>query len=99
MLLRMKFCRFRGVMERVLLMPVRRVGVMGCRFVVTGFVVPGGFAMMARRMLMMLRCFVVMLGCLLRHSIPPRARPAADRHGTQRLLMNYENRMNRLRAC
>lgn len=53
-------------------MPVRRVGVMGGRFVVTGFVVPGGFAMMARRVLMMLRCFMVVLGCLLRHSILPK---------------------------
>jgi coenzyme F420-reducing hydrogenase alpha subunit len=37
--------------------------------VVTSLVKPGGFAMVLRRVLMVLRCFDVMFRCLLRHFI------------------------------
>lgn len=66
-MLGVKFGCFAGVMHRVLMMAIRGVGVMRGEMMVAGFVMARCFAMMPRGVLVMFRCFVVMLGCLLRH--------------------------------
>src|ERR1700691_2094389 len=66
----MRLCCFSRVVRGMVQMSLRRMGVMGRRFEVAGFVVLGGFAMMPRRVLMMLRCFMVVLRCLLGHGVP-----------------------------
>ena len=49
-------------------MTVRDVRMMGRLFVIASFVMLGGFAMMLRRMLVMLGCLVVMLNaCVIAH--------------------------------
>jgi hypothetical protein len=55
---------------------VEKVGVGGVRvmrgfFVSTGVVMFRGFLVMACRVFVMLRCFPVMLRCLLGHQVPP----------------------------
>ncbi len=58
---------FRGVMCSVMMMTVRCVRMMRSEMMVTGFMVTRGFAMMMSGAVMVFGCFVVMLGCLLRH--------------------------------
>jgi hypothetical protein len=70
---------FGRVMRGMVQMSLRRMGVMGCRFVVASFVVSGGLAMMPRRVLMMLGCFMVVLRCLLGHGVPLRPRLGAGK--------------------
>jgi hypothetical protein len=51
---------------------------------VARFVLRGGFVVVARSVLMVLRCLLVMMGCFLRHVQPPDgfttglSRPVAD---------------------
>jgi hypothetical protein len=65
----MKLARFRRVMMRVRAMTRRRVRVMRRDLVIVFFVVFRGVAMVARRLLMMIRGIVVVLACgmLVRH--------------------------------
>jgi len=56
--------RFFGVMRRVVSVPLRRVRVMSGHRVVAFFVMLGGFAMVKRRVLVVLRCLVMMYCCL-----------------------------------
>jgi hypothetical protein len=58
---------FRGVMRGMMKMPLRRMSVVGGRFVVPSFVMLGRFAMMLCRVVVMLRRFGVVLRCLLGH--------------------------------
>lgn len=58
---------FRGVMTGVVLVAVRHVRVMTGQVVVTGFMVACRFAMMPCGVFVVFRCFVMMLGCFLRH--------------------------------
>jgi hypothetical protein len=60
---------FRGVMRGVMMMAVGHLGVMRGQMVIAGFVVPRGFAMMTRRVVMMFGCFLVMRNCLLGHFV------------------------------
>jgi hypothetical protein len=60
--------RFRGVMRRVMEVPLRGVGVVRRRLVIAFFVMSRRFAMMARRVFVMFRCLMMMLCRLLRHS-------------------------------
>jgi len=62
-----KFGCLAGVMSCVLMMTMGGVCVMGSGFVVACLMVFGRFAMMSRRVLVMLGCFVMMLCGLLRH--------------------------------
>ena len=64
-MLHVGFGRFRRVMHRVLVMAVRQVRMMCCRFMTARFVVPGGFLVMMRCVLVMLCCLVMMLCRLL----------------------------------
>ena len=63
MVLDMQFCGFGGVMGCVVRVALRRVGVVSGCLVVTSLMMPGGFAVVPRRMLMVFRCFVVVLCC------------------------------------
>jgi len=56
-----------GVVSCVLMMSMRRVCVMGGGLVVARVMVLGRFAVMSRRVLVMLCCFLMVLGGLLRH--------------------------------
>jgi hypothetical protein len=58
---------FRRVMRGVVKMALRRMSVMGCRFVVSGLVMPGRLAMMLCCAIVVLRCLGVMLCRLLGH--------------------------------
>jgi hypothetical protein len=60
--------RFRGVMRRVVRVPLSGVRVMRRRLMIAFFVVSRRFAMMARRVFVMFRCLMMMLCRLLRHS-------------------------------
>jgi hypothetical protein len=53
-----------GMMSGVVGMPLRRMSMVSGRLVVARFVMPGGFEVVVRRLLMMFRCFAVMLRCL-----------------------------------
>jgi hypothetical protein len=57
----------RGVVCRVMKMPLSGVRVVGGGLVIVGFVVPCGFAMMTRGVFVVIGCFGVMLCCLLGH--------------------------------
>ena len=59
--------RFTGVMRRVLRVALGGVRVVRCAFVIAGFVVLSGFAVMACCAFVMLCCLVVMVRCFLRH--------------------------------
>ncbi len=59
------------MMRRMLQVPVCRMRVMRRRQMIVGLVVFGGFAMVARRMLVMLRCLVMMFCCLFGHAPSP----------------------------
>jgi hypothetical protein len=56
-------CVMRGVVKVAL----SGVGVMGCRLVVTSFVVLGRFAMMTGGVVVVFRCLEMVLCCLLGH--------------------------------
>jgi len=56
------------MVRRVMVVPLSEMGMMRCGFVLASLVLLRGLAMMPRRMLMMFRCLVVMLGCFLGHS-------------------------------
>lgn len=56
------------VLVRVDVVAVGKVGVMGSRFVVSIFVLLGGFTVMTCSVFVMLRCLVVMVRCFLGHS-------------------------------
>lgn len=58
---------FRRVMHGVVVMAVSGVGVMRGEMMVSGFMVLGGFAVVASCVFVMFGGFVVMLGCLLGH--------------------------------
>jgi len=62
-----QFRGFRAVVCGVLQMSVRRMGVVRRGFVIPAFVMACRFAVMLRGVLMVLRRFVMMLRCLLRH--------------------------------
>ncbi len=62
-----RLCRFRCVMRGVLMVPVCSVRVMRRRQMITGLVVFCGFAMVPGRVLVVLCCPMVMLGCLVGH--------------------------------
>jgi hypothetical protein len=62
-----RLCRFRGVMRCVLQVPVCGMRVMRRRQMIVGLVVFRGFAMVPRRVLVVLRCLVVMFNCLFGH--------------------------------
>ena len=53
------------MLHSVHMMGVRNMSVVGRSFVVALVVMPGGFVVMARSVLVMFRCLGVMLGCLL----------------------------------
>jgi len=60
-----------GMLGRVDMMSVGDMRVVRGFLMVAGFMMFGGLFVMARRMLMMLGCVLVMLGCFLRHvSVP-----------------------------
>ena len=56
--------RFFGVMRCVVRVPLRRLRVMSRHRVVAFFVMPGGFPMMNRRVLVVRCCLVMMCCCL-----------------------------------
>ncbi len=64
MVLNVQFGRFGGVMGGVVGVPLRRVRVVSGCLVVTSLMMPGGFAMVLRRLLMVFRCFDMVLCCL-----------------------------------
>ena len=55
----------RSMMSGVMMMAVGDMSVMSGEMVVTGVMMPGCFAMMTSGVLVVLRCFEVMLSCLL----------------------------------
>ena len=57
-----RFGRFCGMMSCVVEMALSGMGVVGCRFVVTCLVMLCGVAVVARRVVMVLGCFAMMLG-------------------------------------
>ncbi|MBS0219389.1 MAG: hypothetical protein JSR91_01485 [Proteobacteria bacterium] len=65
MMLGVVLAGFAGVMDGVCRMAVRRVGMVRCRLMGIGLMMPGCFAMMLGRVLMMLGRMVVMLDDLL----------------------------------
>jgi hypothetical protein len=56
-----------GVLLGVDVVSVRQVGVVSGGFVVAVLVMLGGFVVMARSVLVVLRCLLVMLGCFVGH--------------------------------
>jgi hypothetical protein len=65
--LRVRLGRFGCVMRCVLQMPVCRVRMVRRRQMIIGLVMFGGFAMVPSRVLVVLRCLVVMFSCLFGH--------------------------------
>jgi hypothetical protein len=63
MVLGVQFCGFGGVMGGVVRVSLRRVGVVSGCLVVTRLMMPGGFAMVLRRLLVVLCCLVMVLCC------------------------------------
>jgi hypothetical protein len=57
--------RVLGMFRRVDVMAVRQMRVVGSSYVVTALVMAGGFVVMARSVLMVFRCLLVMMGCFL----------------------------------
>jgi len=70
MMLNVQFSRFGGVMVCVVRVAVCRVRVVSGGFVVTCFIMPGGFAMVSGRVVVVLGCLVMVLCCLFRHGRP-----------------------------
>jgi hypothetical protein len=64
----MKLSRFGGMVRRMMRMSVRRMRVVGRRFVIATLVMFRGLSMMLRRVFMVLCCLMVMFYRLLRHS-------------------------------
>ena len=64
MVLKVQFCRFAGVVSCVVRVPLRGVGVMSGCLVIAFFMMPGRFAMVVRRLLVMFCCLVMVLRCL-----------------------------------
>ena len=64
MMLEMQFCRLGCVMGSVMRVSMRQVRVVSGCLVVTSFIMPGSFAMMRRRLLVVFSCFGVLLRCL-----------------------------------
>jgi hypothetical protein len=60
-----QFRCFGGVMGGMVCVALRRVRMVSGGLVVTRLVMPGGFAMVLRRMLVVFGCFDVVLRCLL----------------------------------
>src|ERR1700744_5001229 len=58
---------FLGVIGGVNVVTVGQVSMVSGQFVVTAFVVPGGFMVVARSVLVMFRCLLVMLNCFVCH--------------------------------
>ena len=71
MMLRVKFCRFAGVMCGALCVAVRGVRVVSGALMIAGFVMLAGFTMMARRVFVMFSCLLVVVRCFLRHFESP----------------------------
>jgi len=90
MMLDVRLGSFRGVLRSNMKMPLRRMSVMGGRFVVPRLVVPGRFAMMLCRVVVMFRCFAVMLCRLFGHAS---SRVRSDRTDAGRLLGDDESCM------
>lgn len=67
-----RLCCFRSMMRCMLQVPVCRMRVMRRRQMIVSLVVFRGFAMVPRRVLVMFRCPVMMLCCLLGHALPLR---------------------------
>ena len=68
-----RLCGFRGVVSSMAVVTVSGVRVMRRLMVVTFLVVLGGFAVMLRRVFVVLRSLGVMVGRMSRHfSCPPR---------------------------
>lgn len=65
--LHVALCRFCGVMQGVMMMPVRRMSVMSRGFVIASFVMIRGVAMMLRRVFVMLGGLAMMRSCVLGH--------------------------------
>jgi hypothetical protein len=63
----MKLGCFSSMVSCVMGMSIRCMCVMSRRFVLAGFVMPGGMAVMFRRALVMRGCLVVVLSSLFRH--------------------------------
>jgi hypothetical protein len=57
--------RVLGMFRRVDVMAMRQMRVVGSSYVVTALVMAGGFVVMARSVLMVFRCLLVMMGCFL----------------------------------
>jgi hypothetical protein len=51
--------------------PMRQVCMVGSLFMVSRFVMRGGFMVMARSVFVMLGCLLVMMNCFVRHVQPP----------------------------
>jgi hypothetical protein len=62
-----RLCCFGCVVRSVLQVTVCGVRVVRRRQMIVGLVVFGGFAMVTSRVVVMLSCFVVVLGCLFGH--------------------------------
>jgi len=65
MVLYVQFRRFGCVVGCVVQVPLRRVGMVSGCFVVTSLIMPRGFAMVLRRVLVVFCCFVMVLCCFL----------------------------------
>ena len=70
MVLDVQHCCFTGVMGCVMCVSIRRVRMVSGCLVVHGLMMPSGFAMVLRRVLVVLRCFDVVLCCLFGHGRP-----------------------------
>jgi len=64
----MVFDRMFCMLSSVNMMAMRQVGMMRCLLMIARFVMGGGFFVVARSVLMVFRCLVVMVGCFLGHS-------------------------------
>jgi hypothetical protein len=72
MVLDVQFRRLFGVMKCVMGVSLRRVGVVRGGLVVASLVMPGGFAMVLRRLVVVVRCVLVVFRCLLGHALLPK---------------------------
>jgi hypothetical protein len=66
-MLHMQLGGFARVMHRLLVMPAGGMRVVRGRLVIAAIMMLRGFAMVTGGVLVMFRCLVMMLGCLLRH--------------------------------
>jgi hypothetical protein len=72
-------CGFRCVVDRVLVVTVRKMRMVCCRFVLPFFVMLCGFLVVPGRVFVMFGCLVMMLCCLFRHcSSSDRSRAKCD---------------------